>query len=282
MGIAELRRTYHREICRRILGRRSGVPNLADVSSRHSKAIAEGMITRMGYPICTKPPSGQTAGARFACITRDFLNAAFGLLAHLRPGEWVFSASELGAGIGAYDQYQHLAQLVRVLAEHKELASTFGGDYLVTPDIVIARKPVSENDINRTGKVVGRDVANLTPLRASNSTEPKSILHASISCKWTIRSDRAQNTRTEALNLIRNRKGKTPHIACVVAEPMPTRLASLAMGTGDIDCVYHMALPELTAAVAECEFEDQAEMLDLLVTGRRLRDIGDLPFDLVA
>jgi len=106
--------------------------------------------------------------------------------------------------------------------------------------------------------------------------------HASISCKWTIRSDRSQNTRTEALNLIRNRKGKTPHISCVTAEPMPTRLASLAMGTGDIDCVYHMALRELIASVKESGNEDQGDMLDTLVDGKRMRDISDLPFDLVS
>lgn len=93
------------------------------------------------------------------------------------------------------------------------------------------------------------------------------ILHASVSCKWTIRSDRAQNTRTEALNLIRNRKGKTPHIVAVVAEPLPTRIATLARGTGDIDCVYHMALPELRKAATASPHEDQAEMLETLVWG---------------
>ncbi len=95
-------------------------------------------------------------------------------------------------------------------------------------------------------------------------------------------SDRSQNTRTEALNLIRNRKGKTPHIACVTAEPMPNRLASLAMGTGDIDCVYHMALMELASSVKESGNEDQQDMPDTLTTGKRLRDISDLPFDLVS
>ncbi|MBO9364254.1 MAG: restriction endonuclease, partial [Roseiflexus sp.] len=64
------------------------------------------------------------------------------------------------------------------------------------------------------------------------------MLHASISRKWTIRSDRSQNIRTEAMNLIRNRKGHTPHIVAVTAEPLPTRIASLALGTGDLDCVY--------------------------------------------
>ena len=70
------------------------------------------------------------------------------------------------------------------------------------------------------------------------------MLHASISCKWTIRSDRSQNSRTEALNLIRNRKGRVPHIAVVLFEPLPSRIASIAMGTGDIDCTYHGALYE--------------------------------------
>jgi hypothetical protein len=105
-------------------------------------------------------------------------------------------------------------------------------------------------------------------------------LHASISCKWTIRSDRSQNARTEGLNLIRNRKGHTPHIAVITGEPMPTRIASLAMGTGDIDCVYHFALHELVEAVKEVSSEAAIETLDMLIDGRRLRDIADLPFDL--
>ena len=52
------------------------------------------------------------------------------------------------------------------------------------------------------------------------------------------------------------------------------------MGTGDIDCTYHSALYELIGACSEVGKEDQKEMLDTLVEGRRLRDISDLPFDL--
>lgn len=66
----------------------------------------------------------------------------------------------------------------------------------------------------------------------------------------------------------------------VTAEPLPTRLASLALGTGDLDCVYHFALPELQAAIAGIDNEDQLDMLKTLTEGRRLRDISDLPFDL--
>jgi hypothetical protein len=80
-----------------------------------------------------------------------------------------------------------------------------------------------------------------SPLREVNQkNKPKELLHAVISCKWTIRSDRSQNTRTEALNLIRNHKGNLPHIMAITAEPLPTRIASIALGTGDLDSVYHL------------------------------------------
>ena len=86
--------------------------------------------------------------------------------------------------------------------------------------------------------------------------------------------------RTEGLNLIRNRKGNTPHIVIVTAEPLPSRIASIALGTGDLDCVYHMALYELAESVQEIGDETLSEMFNLLVGGKRLRDISDLPFDL--
>ena len=78
--------------------------------------------------------------------------------------------------------------------------------------------------------------------------------------------------------MVRNRKGKTPHIVVVVGEPLPSRIASLAYGTGDIDCVYHFALRELMAAASGNDSD--SDLLTTLVSGRRLRDISDLPFDL--
>jgi hypothetical protein len=154
--------------------------------------------------------------------------------------------------------------------------------YVIKPDIIVSRKPVPDDEINRDGYLVGKDgtAGRRAPLRAASASSEVLILHASISCKWTIRSDRAQNIRAEALNLIRMRKGHTPHIVAVTAEPQPTRIASLALGTGDLDCVYHWALHELEEAARITENQDQSEMLDTLVQGRRLRDISDLPFDL--
>jgi hypothetical protein len=61
---------------------------------------------------------------------------------------------------------------------------------------------------------------------------------------------------------------------------LPTRIASIALGTGDLDAVYHFALHELQRAVRDEGNDDQQEMLDTLLAGDRLRDISDLPFDL--
>jgi hypothetical protein len=66
----------------------------------------------------------------------------------------------------------------------------------------------------------------------------------------------------------------------VTGEPLPSRLASIALGTGDIDCVYHFALTELKETVADEQLSDAREMLGIMVSGRRLKDISDLPLDL--
>ncbi len=283
MSIAQLRREYHQRICQEIIrlhqDGETTYPNLADKGSKTSRAIAQRLVKRLGFPLGSPRVSGQSAGRLFEAATRDFLETAFDLLRHLRPGNWYYSTQ---SPISKFDQYEHLADLEKIVRENGELASALGRDYIITPDIVIGRWPVSDEEINQTEIVIKADesCARFTPLREVNSQSARPILHASVSCKWTIRSDRVQNSRTEALNLIRNRKGHTPHIVAVTAEPLPTRIASLALGTGDLDCVYHFALPELQEAIAEIDNEDQMEMLTMLVEGRRLRDISDLPFDL--
>jgi len=157
-------------------------------------------------------------------------------------------------------------------------AALLGSDYIVTPDIVITRETEDDTVINAPGMLVDERYARLASLRRMNNSLP--LLHASISCKWTIRSDRAQNSRTEALNLVRNRKGHLPHVVVVTGEPLPSRVASIALGTGDIDCVYHFALLELRETLAELAFSDAQEMLEIMVGGKRLKDIADLPLDL--
>ena len=172
----------------------------------------------------------------------------------------------------------NIEYLSRLIAYDTRLAASMGNDYMVAPDVVIYRKLVPDEQINAQELIVDDSVCKMADLRAVNGGLP--ILHASISAKWTMRSDRAQNSRTEALGLIRNRKGHLPHIVVVTGEPLPSRLASLALGTGDIDCMYHFALYELVESVKETGAEDSIEMLKSLIEGKRLKDISDLPLDL--
>lgn len=285
MGIVELRKEYHHRICEEMIriGGRSKkygeYPNFADGTNRSSVQIARGIAERLGYKAKRDPIKEQTVGGHFELATKDFLTDAFELLQHIRPGDWVYRTK---TAISGFDQYEHLAYLERIVARDKALAPALGGDYIVKPDIIVARMPIADSEVNARAKVIGNknSVARFTPLRAANRKQPLPILHASISCKWTIRSDRSQNTRTEALNLIRNRKGHLPHVVAVTAEPLPTRISALALGTGDLDCVYHFALTELQDTIKQIDNQDQMDMLQVMVEGRRLRDISDLPFDL--
>ncbi len=281
VDFVEARREFHATLLRSTLTINSvGVVSNADGSNTASKAIAKGIADLLKAETVGERIAGQTSGNQFESICADFVRDTFPKLRHLRPGMWdirqVSGRNRLE--IARYEQYAHLIALDRAAKGDAELAAALGSDYTITPDIVVARDPESDRVINAASCLVDDSVATLASLRQKNGGLP--LLHASISCKWTIRSDRAQNARSEALNLVRNRKGRLPHIVVVTAEPTPSRLASIALGTGDIDCVYHFALYELQAAVNALGMHDASDLLAVMVDGKRLKDISDLPLDL--
>ena len=252
--IVEERKKYHQSLLDNgvLTIDKRGIPSNADSSSKLSIAIAKGITDRLMAETHEKAV-GQTSGAKFEQINMEFLAATFPKLKNIRPGKWhiVKLGNRNAMKTSSFVQYEHLDYLTRLLAYNRQLAASMGNDYMV---------------------------ALKADIRQRNGGLP--IPHASISAKWTMRSDRAQNSRTEALNLIRNRKGHLPHIVVVTGEPLPSRLASLALGTGDIDCMYHFALYELMESVEDTGAEDSIEMLKSLIEGKRLKDISDLPLDL--
>lgn len=281
VAFAEARKRFHTALLKSTLTiNGAGVVSNADGSSAISRTIAKGIAERLKAETVGERIAGQTSGNQFEGLCADFLRDGFLKLGHLRPGRWdvhqVSGRNRLE--IANYEQYAHLIALDRAARKDPDLAAALGSDYTITPDIVVARATEDDAAINAHGPLVDDRVARLASLRAVNGGKP--LLHASVSCKWTIRSDRAQNARSEALNLVRNRKGRLPHVVVTTAEPLPSRLASIALGTGDIDCVYHFALYELQATVADLGYADAAEMLAIMVDGRRLKDISDLPLDL--
>lgn len=276
------RKKYHKALLEKgvLTIDKDGVPSNADKSSKLSITIANGIAQALMAETAEKAV-GQTAGAKFELVNMEFLEATFPKLQNLRPGNWhiIKLGNRNSIKTSSFVQYEHLEYLSELTEKDAKLAASMGNDYMVAPDVVIYQDAIEDSEINKNLLIVDSTTSKMAYIRKETGGLP--ILHASISAKWTMRSDRAQNSRTEALGLIRNRKGHLPHIVVVTGEPMPGRLASLALGTGDIDCMYHFALYELIEAVEKSGAEDSKELLDVLIKGKRLKDISDLPLDLV-
>jgi hypothetical protein len=281
--IPDARHAFHAALLTNVLftGARDA-PTNADSANQLSVNIARGLASRLKGEMTVRDRlAGQRAGHQFEEHCLEFVRSTFLQLSAFRPGIWDIKRA---VDVTAFEQYSHLADLHELVKREPRFAAALQRDYLIVPDIVIAREPESDEHLNSSRLLVDHASARYTAFRTTNN--PRPILHASISCKWTIRSDRVQNSRTEALNLVRNRKGHLPHVVVVTGEPLPSRLAAIAMGTGDIDCVYHFALHELFDTVrdlASSRKRGMSEALSLvssMVDGKRLKDISDLPLDL--
>jgi hypothetical protein len=228
-----------------IFGWRAGKPNIADSASQTSVAIARSIFESLGIARESTEP-GQTLGTLFEGAIRDLLRRTIPALA---PHRTFVIGSE---PITAFAQYDHLARLSALIAEADPdgtIRSEIGTDYVIRPDVT-----------------VGLQVGVLGP----------PFLHAAVSCKWTIRSDRVQNIRHEGVVLTRHRRGRQPHVVTVTAEPLPTRLASIARGTGEVDCVYHVGLDVLYGVVRDEVGGIEFDTLDELVEQDRLRPLDVL------
>ena len=233
------------------------VPNSADVDNATSLRLAATILDQFGQanpnltgtaPSAPPPASPGRPLEQHVC---DHLAAELPILDPNR--EW---RVERGRSIVGYAQYQHLAGIDAVIERDPNLRVTLGTDYLITPDVLVG--------------ILG------TPTFTEHPW-----LHAALACKWTIRSDRVQNIRHENGNMIRHRRGRLPHLDTVTAEPLPTRLASIARGTGEVDVTYHIAYDELAAAVAAEGNSGQQNAWDEVTGQGRLRDYRLLAESLV-
>jgi hypothetical protein len=231
------------------------VPNSADVDNGESLDLGAAVLTALGIinpnvshiPPSTKPPA--TPGTP---LERSVQTHLASLLPELDPHRtW---AVERGRQITHFAQYHHLLGVTQAIDENPNLRVTLGTDYLIKPDVTVAQ--------------LGTPTFNGQPW-----------LHAAVACKWTIRSDRVQNIRHENNNMIRHRRGRLPHLVTVTAEPLPSRLASIARGTGEVDVTYHIAFDELAQAVAASQNASQKNAWDEVVGQGRLRDFAMIAED---
>jgi NgoMIV restriction enzyme len=216
------------------------VPNFADVDNAESMRIGAGMLDVLGVARGVASAVPKDPGGPLELEVRDHL-AGYLPRAHADRA-WLVAR---GAIITQFDQYAHLSKVAELVRANPELRITVGMDYLIKPDVTVALGEVTT-------------ASGLPPL------------HAAISCKWTIRSDRVQNIRHECLQMIRHRRGRQPHLVTVTAEPLPSRLASIARGTGEVDAVYHVAFDAVNASVTENANAEQQDAWREVVGQRRL------------
>jgi hypothetical protein len=218
------------------------VPNAADVDNAESMRIAAGVLDALGVARNVGSDVPKDPGGPLEQAVHDHLASE---LANRDPDRiWLVGR---GAVISGFDQYAHLSEIDELVRGNPELRITIGTDYLIRPDVTVGMGAVAT-------------ASGLPPL------------HAAISCKWTIRSDRVQNIRHECLQMIRHRRGRQPHLVTVTAEPLPSRLTSIARGTGEVDAVYHIAYDAMAASVAANANPEQAEAWREVTGQRRVLD----------
>lgn len=216
------------------------VPNFADVDSAESLTIAAGMLDALGVDRDAASDVPRDPGGPLEQAVRDDLAGA---LTRLDTGRlWLVSR---GTVITDFDQYVHLREVDALVRASPQLRTTVGMDYLIRPDVTVS----------------------LGMMPTASGLPP---LHAAISCKWTIRSDRVQNIRHECLQMIRHRRGRQPHLVTVTAEPLPSRLASIARGTGEVDAVYHVAYDAMASSVTRLANSEQADAWREVTAQRRV------------
>ncbi len=232
------------------------VPNSADVDNAESLDLGAAMLTALGVDnpnLSSVPPDASlpaTPGTPLEKCVLAYLEERLPILDPHR--RWHV---ERGREITYFAQYHHLLGVTRAIANDPNLRVTLGTDYLIKPDVTVSQH--------------GTPTFNGRPW-----------LHAAVACKWTIRSDRVQNIRHENNNMIRHRRGRLPHLVTVTAEPLPSRLASIARGTGEVDVTYHIAFEELAHAVSASHNQGQKNAWDEVVGQGRLRDFTMIAEDL--
>ena len=277
-----IRKEYHKAVCSELISYRedSDALSFIDEATAMSGELTRQMISKLSCAIGTRKLPPDTIGQRFAELTRTFIGQSLSVLGRPIIGEWIVSTTGVHMAVDAFGRHTTVADVQRVLVADPRLRIELNHYCVIAPDIIVARR-VHHRDLTSLGPELACEERNIQPGTVSHRDAIYNyLLHAVISCHWTVRGPPDERRSVDVLNLFHNRRGSTPHIMAVTFEPLPARLASLALGTGDLDCMYHVALHELLEAIDEVGSSDHKEAIQSLVQGRRLRDISDLPLDL--
>lgn len=282
--------TFAKELC----GYRDhGKPNTSDKTKPDSVALGFAMFDGLG--VARDTPGQDETGLPFA------QKVAADLAARVSAARRGLEAPPEGA-VNTFQQYRHVGALSDITAEPSPAFTkawrrlvTEARKRIVAPQLAVARLEQLIEDVeSATAAEVQLRRKVLNEIGAESllkldvvvaRTQPPRLpeLEIGLSLKWSLRTDRAQDCRSQGAKLSALRRGRMPHFAAGTMEPRPYMLNLLGGGSGDVDCVYHLHLPALQAAIDEVygSRTDKTSKRILagfqrLVEQRRVRDYDEL------
>ncbi|MFD7336518.1 NgoMIV family type II restriction endonuclease [Streptomyces violascens] len=282
-----------------LCGYRDGRPNTSDKGDQGSITLGKSFFEAMGIPADAVPPQ-QAVGNLMAAHMADDLQSYLAPAApHLRVvPEKPFTSFEQFSHLNAGQELRGdmAADVIRAVNDLQRFSTApgFEDDVRATINIHLDQIRVeiqqAEERRRQLLNLLGEESLlklDITVSRAMENPVPGqgtlSHLIAGLSLKWTLRTDRAQDCRSQGSKMAALRRGRMPHFAAVTMEPRPSMLALLGKGSGDIDCVYHLNLPALDSAIEEyCSGTQRKPRLAMrdnfkrLCEHRRVRDYDEL------
>ena len=248
----DVRQGYHRSLQERLWSVSGGLPSNSDPTSRISVEIGLALAEATGATSDLPRLDGPRAGVDFERRTVRFIEGALTCVNELTQGDW---RVETGSSIAEFARYDHLNSVRQAAATNNQLASVLYDDHSLVPGAFVGRR-----------------------LKSSHPASPGSaVLSGVVACKWMIPRDIDER----AVNLLRCPEVPGDRVAVVTAEPLPGRIASIAIGAGQ-PCAYHVALKELQDILSRMRWSESREVLEIMVDQGRLRDILELPLDLTS
>jgi len=281
---------FVKELC----GYRDGRPNTSDKGDPGSIALGKVFFEAMEIPTDATPPDlrpeRKTVGNLMATLMSSDLKStlnekaphlavqpeqpftSFEQFNHLNAARELRGdmAKEVERAVGDLQKYSAKAGL------DEEMRSRLNSHLDKIRDEIQSAEARRRELLNLLGEesllgldiTVSRDFPN-----PFDATKPLRHLIAGLSLKWTLRTDRAQDCRSQGAKMAALRRGRMPHFAAVTMEPRPSMLALLGRGSGDVDCVYHLHLPALSDAIEDyCSGTKHKARLAIRDNFRRLRD----------
>jgi hypothetical protein len=264
--------------------RKNGAPSTSDASQAGSVEWGRALFRELGIP--DDQPEVADIGRRVEdLVIADLLGMRDDL---------TIDRSQF---IRAFDQYQHLGVFDRFRSSY--VGPTMALDevleqFALVPKHAALTKAARLIEKVKTGAAADdqrvQDLIDTMPEESLlkldvTVSEPGEVgrLLIGLSAKWSLRTDRAQDCLAQGSKLVSMRRGPMPHYATLTMEPRPSMLRLLAYGSGAVDCVYHLALPELRAAAAALDASkrtksasQQCASIERMVAQGRLRDYDDL------